>query len=111
MSRVYQVTARAADATIETIVEFGKGQTWTESAFEMQAKAFARQAITRRWRELYPQGSVDLNLDFSVQRLVDTDTENGTYPGLGPYDLGSYVRAWITNAPLSWGMFGPRPSY
>jgi hypothetical protein len=110
MSRVYQVTARAADATLETIVEF-QGQAWTDSAFEMQAKAFAKQAITRRWRELYPRGSLELALDLSVQRLPDTDEENVSYPGLGPYRLGIGIQVWITNAPNSWGWGGPPPRY
>lgn len=111
MSKVYQVTAAAADATLETTVEFPEDLAWSESRFESEAKAFAKQAILKRWREICPNGPVDLHLDLSVQRLADTDAENITYPGLGPYRFGLGIKVWITNAPFSWGAFGPRPSY
>jgi len=52
MSRVYEVTARAADAALETIVEFADGLASPESGFESEAKAYAKQAILKRWREL-----------------------------------------------------------
>jgi hypothetical protein len=109
MPKVYRVTARSADATIETVVEFAGSRAQTQLGFQAQARSFAYEAISRRWRELYPHGSVELPLDLSVQRLPDTDTES-VYPGLGPYDLGRDVRAWITDAPPSWGGL-PRPNY
>ena len=108
MSKVYRVTAVAADATLETIVEFPDGVVWSESRFEREAKAFAKQAILKRWRELYPDGPMDLNLDLSAEFLPGAGEENS---GLGPYRLGPGTRVWITNAPFSWGAFGPRPTY
>jgi hypothetical protein len=108
MSKVYQVTAAAADATLETIVELPDGISLPESRLEGQAKAFAKQAILKRWRELYPNGPADLDLDLSVQFLPGDGLENR---GLGPYRLGLRVQVWITNAPNSWGWGGPRPRY
>jgi hypothetical protein len=102
MPKVYQVKARATDVTLETIVEVADSSAHTQLDFEAQARSFAYEAILRRWRELYPEGSLDLVLDLSVQRLPDTETES-VYPGLGPYHLGAGVRVWITDAPLSWG--------
>jgi hypothetical protein len=102
MPKVYQVKARATDVTIETVVEVVDSRAQTQLGFEAQARSFAYEAILRRWRELCPEGSLDLVLDLSVQRLPDTETES-VYPGLGPYRLGAGVRVWITDAPRSWG--------
>jgi hypothetical protein len=111
MSKRCSVTATAADATLETIVEFPADLAWSESRFESEAKAFAKQAILKRWQELDPNNPLDLNLDLSVQLLPDADAENFTQTGLGPYHLGPGVRVWIVNAPFSWGVFGPRLNY
>jgi hypothetical protein len=108
MSKVYQVTAAAADATLATIVEFPDGLAWSESRCESEAKAFAKQAILKRWREIYPNGPADLSLDLSVQFSPGAGVENR---GLGPYRLGPGIRVWITNGPNSWGWGGPRPTY
>jgi hypothetical protein len=108
MSKVYQVTAAAEDTTLETVVEFPDGIELPESRFESEAKAFAKQAILKRWREVCPNGSTDLNLDLSVQFLPGAGVENR---GLGPYRLGLGVQVWITNGPNSWGWGGPRPTY
>jgi hypothetical protein len=102
MPKVYQVKARATDVTIETVVEVADSSAQTQLGSEAQARSFAYEAILRRWRELYPEGSLDLVLDLSVQRLPDTETES-VYPGLCPYRLGAGVRVWITDAPRSWG--------
>ena len=109
MSKVYQVTAAAEDTTLETIVEFPDGIALPESRLESQAKAFAKQAILKRWQELYPNGPADLNLDLSVRFLPGAGVEKNR--GLGPYRLGLGVWVWIVNAPFSWGAFGPRPTY
>jgi hypothetical protein len=108
MTKVYQVMAAAADATLETTVEFLDDLAWSESRFESEAKAFAKQAILKRWQELYPNGPADLTLDLSAQFLPGASVENR---GLGPYRLGPGIRVWIVNAPFSWGAFGPRPTY
>jgi hypothetical protein len=102
MPNVYQVKARATDVTLETVVEVADSRAQTQLGFEAQARSFAYEAILIRWRELCPEGSLDLVLDLSVQRLPDTETES-VYPGLGPYHLGAGVRVWITDAPRSWG--------
>jgi hypothetical protein len=108
MSKLYQVTAAAEDTTLETIVEFPDGIALPESRLESQAKAFAKQAILKRWRELYPNGPADLKLNLSVQFVPGAGVENR---GLGPYRLGLGVQVWITNGPNSWGWAGPRPAY
>jgi hypothetical protein len=109
MSKFYKVTARAADAAIETIVELPDDlPRKPESHFENTAQACAQEAILKRWQEINPDGQ-HLNLNFSIQLLLN----NTGVPvsGLGPYRFEFGIKVWIVNAPLSWGAFGPRPSY
>jgi hypothetical protein len=112
MSTVYQVRVEVERDPVETVIEFGTGHAMNMLPLEKQAQSFAAQPIIKRWREQHPLGSVDPRLTLlSVWRLPDTETENVRHPGLGPYQLAEHVRAWITNAPNSWGMLGPRPKY
>jgi hypothetical protein len=106
MSKFYKVTARAADAVIETIVELPDDlPRKPESHFENTAQACAQEAILKTWQEINPDNQ-QLNLNFSVQLLPENSSE--PLSGLGPYRFEFGIKVWIVNAPLSWGAFGRR---
>jgi hypothetical protein len=107
MSKFYKVTAREADAIIETIVELPDDlPRRPEAHFENTAQACAQETILKRWQEVNPDNQ-RLNLNFSVQLLPDYN--GGPVSGLAPYRFEYGIKVWIVNAPLSWGAFGPRP--
>ena len=107
MSKFYKVTARAADAVIETRVELPDDlPRKPESHFENTAQACAQETILKRWQEVDPD-SQHLNLNFTVQLLPDDTGE--AVSGLGPFQFEFGIKVWIVNAPSSWGAPGPQP--
>lgn len=106
MSKFYKVTARGADAIIETIVGLPDDLPRRPQAhFENTAQACAQEAILKKWQEINPDNQ-RLNLNFSVQLLPDNNGE--PVSGLGPYQFEFGIKVWIVSAPFSWGGSGPR---
>jgi hypothetical protein len=109
VSKFYQAKVQAADWVFETIVELPDDLPLKPRArFEDIAQACAGKAILKRWRELYPDGR-HLNLQFFVQVLPDNSGEPTS--GRGPYRFDYGIKAWIVDAPFSWGALSLRPKY